>query len=69
MTHECLQDKTGSCLGCNVLNTAEISAHKSGIVYEAEVLKQVGKSVQKSLCPEGKTMQTALLRPPNQSIW
>lgn len=53
----CLQQLTGSCLGCNVL---EIAREKIG---QEKTPAQAAQSVQSEYCPPGEQMQVRYLNP------
>lgn len=57
---ECLQLKTGSCMGCSVL---EIVLRKGREGQVDDIAKRVGKS----LCPEG--MRPRAISKPKRKMW
>lgn len=65
----CLQDHTGDCGGCNVLEVAREKVHRQGVRRNVTEIKEIAKKVQACLCPKNRTMQTKKLRPTKQSIW
>ena len=52
MTERCLQEKVGSCLGCNVLEIAR------GKIMQENGVQQIASEVQADYCPPGVEMQT-----------
>jgi len=59
----CLQQKTGSCAGCEVLGI--VLKRRLSVPRKQE--KTITAGVSRSLCPEGTTMQVPAR--PEQPVW
>lgn len=58
----CLQDRTGSCLGCNILGITVKKINGGGDPAKTIL------DTQSSLCPEGNAIQTNHLNNPKGSM-
>lgn len=57
MHERCLQEKTGSCLGCPVLELVVNRVNRGTPIGEA------ARTIAQKYCPEGNEPQTHYLRP------
>jgi len=62
MKEKCLQEKIGSCKGCNVYQIV-----REKVAGNLGVVNAVSQRVQSEYCPEGNTMQPIEL--PKRKIW
>ena len=63
MKELCLQQRTGSCRGCNILELAR------NLVVKRTPGKEAAQQVQQQYCPEGSSMQTESLQPRVVARW
>lgn len=65
----CLQDLTGSCAGCNIIEIARNKIEKHGQRDNKEMSRLIAMDASKRWCPEGTALQREHLKPAKKSIW